>query len=53
MAILDGRDEIGISFDLGRQFVSHDCDQIIAGQQIGRVTVCQTLLSQKHQRDHH
>lgn len=53
MAILDGRGEVGIGFGLGRQLVTHDLDQIVAGQQIGSVAMGQALLGEEHQRDHH
>jgi len=53
MAVLDGCDEVGIGFDLGWQLMAHDLDQIVAGQQIGRVAMDQALLGEEHQRDHH
>lgn len=53
MAILNGRSEVGIGFDLARQLVAHDFDQIVAGQQVCRLAVGETLLGQEHQRHHH
>lgn len=49
MAILDGCGEIGIGFDLGRQLVAHDRDQVVAGQQVCNVAMGQTLLGEEHQ----
>ena len=53
VAILDGRDQVGIGFDLARQLVAHDVDEVVAGQQVCRLAVGQALLGEEHQRDHH
>lgn len=44
MAILGGGDEVVIGSDFSGQFLVQDLDQIVAGQEICGVTVCQTLL---------
>lgn len=55
LAILDGRDEIGIGLDIGGQFVARDVyvDQIITGQQIGGLAVGHSLLGQEEHQRHH
>jgi hypothetical protein len=44
MAILDGRNEVGIGLDFGRQLMAHDLDWIVTGQQVCRLSVGDALL---------
>ena len=52
MAISDHRGELGIGLDPGRQLVTQDIDQVVAGKQRRGFTISQSFLGQKHQRHH-
>ena len=53
VAIRDGRDQVSIGFDLARQHVAHDFDEVVAGQQVCCFAVGQAFLGEEHQRNHH